>query len=114
MIINIIFILILSKIFNISLEASSTMCVISNATIGFFLLHYISKPFNLMKKTLFVSMILLFLIQIILFNELFSLVILKPVEVICLLLVLMLSTQFFKYFFKLYTYILKKQPKWFN
>ena len=52
-VLNIVLILILSQIFKINLEASSTMCVISNATIGFLLLYNISKPFNLIKKILY-------------------------------------------------------------
>jgi len=113
-VINIILILILSQIFKIDLPSSSTMCVISNATIGFTLLYYISKPFNNTKKILFISMLLLFLFQSIVFHDLFSLVLLKPIEIICLLLVLLLSSVSFKKFTHLYQYVLKKHPSWFN
>ena len=113
-VINIIIILILSQIFKINLEASSTMCVISNAAIGFLLLYNISKPFNLIKRTLFISMITLFILQIVFLREVFALVLLKPIEIICLLLVLLLSIKVFKYFVKLYQYVVKKYPKLFN
>ena len=90
------------------------MCVISNAAIGFLLLYNISKPFNLIKRTLFISMITLFILQIVFLREVFALVLLKPIEIICLLLVLLLSIKVFKYFVKLYQYVVKKYPKLFN
>ena len=113
-VINIILIMILSQIFKIDLASSSTMCVISNATIGFLLLYHISKPIDFNKKVLLVSMLILFLFQAIFFNEWFSLVLLKPIPIICLVLVLLLSVRFFKMFVNLYNYILNKYPKWFN
>ena len=113
-VINIILIMILSQIFKIDLASSSTMCVISNAIIGFLLLYHISKPIDFNKKVLLVSMLILFLFQAIFFNEWFSLVLLKPIPIVCLVLVLLLSVRFFKMFVNLYNYILNKYPKWFN
>lgn len=113
-VINIISILILSQLFQIDIKNSSTMCVISNATIGFLLLYRISQPFDLLKKGLFISMLSLFIIQSIFFNKIFSLVLLQPIEIICLSLILLASLWFFKQFENLYQYILKKHPRWFK
>lgn len=70
---NIILIMVLSTIFSLNKEETSTLCVIMNAIISFLLLFRISKPFNTRKKILFVSMIALFLYQILGFRTLFSL-----------------------------------------
>lgn len=113
-VINIILIMILSQIFAIPLANSSTMCVISNASIGFLLLYNISKPLDLNKKILIISMLILFLLQAILFNEWFSLVLLRPIEIVCLLFILVISVKIFKLFVNLYNYILNKYPRWFN
>lgn len=72
-VINIILIMILSSIFSLNSEETSTLCVIMNAIISFLLLFRISMPFNTRKKILFVSMILLFIFQILGFRTLFSL-----------------------------------------
>lgn len=112
-VINIILILISSQVLGIGIAESSTMCVISNATVGFLLLYYISKPFDFTKRLLFASMLILFFFQAIGFHELFSLVLLGPIEISCLFIVLLLSSLFFKYFVKLYQHILKKYPNWF-
>lgn len=113
-VINIIGILIASYLFKINLASSSTMCVISNAIVGFFLLYRVCKPFNLNRRILFVSMLCLFFVQSILFRELFSLVILKPIEYIILFVILICSNYYFKLFNKLYIIIVKRYPKWFN
>ncbi|MDD3187351.1 MAG: HAD-IC family P-type ATPase [Bacilli bacterium] len=114
MVINIILILIASRIFNLSLDISSTMCVISNATIGFLFLYDISKPFNKLRTYLFISMILLFILQGIFLSELYYLVVLTPLSILIEILILLSSILYFKLFQNLYEYILKKHSKFFN
>lgn len=113
-VINILLIMVLSYIFPITKEEVSTMCVISNAAISFLLLYQISKPFNLLRRVLFISMISLFLIQAIFFHKLFSLVWLSPIAFFSIAFVLTLSLGIFKMFVVWYEKIVKKYPKWFN
>lgn len=71
---NILVIIFMSKIFSFSEEQVSTMCVLMNGFVGFRLLYHLCVPFNLLKKILFISMILLLLIQIVLLRSFYSLV----------------------------------------
>ena len=68
-------ILILSELFGLTQEEVSTMVVIMTAFTGFTLLYNLSKPLNILRSILLVSMISIFLIGLYGFNELFSLII---------------------------------------
>lgn len=114
MAINIVIILILSQTFNIGINESSTMCVISNATIGFMLLYKISKPFNLVKKTLFLSMLTLFILESIVLKDIFALVALNLIESLSLIVILLMSYFYLKQFYKLYERIVKRYPSFFE
>ena len=70
-VINILIIVVLSKLFNISEEIYSTICVILTSATGFTLLYKLCKPFNLLRGTLFFSMIGVFLVQCIFFKDWF-------------------------------------------
>lgn len=71
---NILVIMLASKLFHFTDEQVSTMCVFMNGFVGFRLLYQLCKPFNLLKKTLFISMISLMLLQCIFLREFYSLV----------------------------------------
>ena len=60
-------------IFNWSREEASTLSVILTGYTGFMLLYRLSRPFNLVRKTLFVVMILAFIIGVLGFKDWFSL-----------------------------------------
>lgn len=113
-VINILLIIIFSQIFHITPEETSTMCVLSNATVGFFLLYQISQPFNLLRKVLFFLMLSLFLLQAIILYKWFSLVFLSFISWIVLLFVLVLGLGIFIKFVKIYETIVQKHPKWFT
>ena len=83
-IINILFILILSKIFNIGSQYTSTMCVITVAIIGFVLLYKICTPFNYSRIILFVFLILLFVICVSTMHDLFELFLPDPLHILFL------------------------------
>ncbi len=70
---NIIMIMIFSSIFHFTKMQTSTLCVIMNTVVSFFLLFQVSLPFNKIKRVLFISMVILFLFQIFYFRTLFSL-----------------------------------------
>lgn len=74
-VINIVLVMILSTIFHCTKTETSTLCVIINAFVSFLLLFKVCLPFNRIKKILYVSMIGLFLFQIVKFRSLFSLAI---------------------------------------
>lgn len=63
----------MSNLFKFSEMRISTLCVISSAFCGFLLLFKISRPFNLIRRILFITMSLLFLCGLTLFNQVFSL-----------------------------------------
>lgn len=88
---NIIIIMILSSIFKFSFGESSTLCVILTAFTGFTLLYHLCKPFNLIRIILFSSMILIFVLQVVFFRNLYSLSRLS-FNMILVMIVLMLIT----------------------
>lgn len=61
--------------YDVPIEIYSTLCVISTVVIGFILLAKISKPFNLLRTVLFVSMIILFMACFMILKDWFSVVI---------------------------------------
>jgi len=71
---NILVIMLANKLFHFSDDQVSTMCVFMNGFVGFRLLYQLCRPFNLLKKTLFVSMITLMLLQCVFLREFYSLV----------------------------------------
>ena len=99
---------ILGSMFRLSEEEVSTISVISNAFIGFMLLFKICYPFNKVRITLFISLIILFLFQTIILNEIFSISRLSLLPTIILALVLMLSVTLFNVFTKIFEYFIKK------
>ena len=88
---NIIAIMIISSIFEFSFEESSTLCVILTAFTGFTLLYHLCKPFNVIRIILFVSMVSMFVLQVIFFRNLYSLTLLK-LNMILVMLILMFIT----------------------
>ena len=84
-VINIIFILILSKVFNIDSQYTSTMCVITVAIIGFVLLYKICTPFNYSRIILFGFLILLFGICVSTMHDLFELFLPDPLHILFLI-----------------------------
>ncbi|MDD3340805.1 MAG: HAD-IC family P-type ATPase [Bacilli bacterium] len=73
LVVDIVLIMILSSLLHCTKVETSTLCVIMNAIVSFLLLYRVCSPFNLIKKILYVSMIFLFIVQVIGFGELFSL-----------------------------------------
>ncbi len=92
-ILNIIIIMLVSELFKFSFEESSTLCVILTGYTGFTLLYRLCKPFNLIRFILFISMLSLFIFQIVVFRNLYSLTLLT-INMIIVMLVLMVITYF--------------------
>lgn len=72
-VLSVVLISLISKIFGISNDNISTLCVISASFVGFLFLFSISRPFNLLRKFLFTLMCAGMLMGVIFFKQLFSL-----------------------------------------
>lgn len=100
---NIIIVVIISWYANIPNEIYSTICVVLTVLTGFILLAKISKPFNLLRTTLLVSMVSLFTACFVILKDWFSVVITKQyVELVFLLSVIAIVN------FIIFNYITKK------
>ena len=104
-VINVITVMILSKIFNINSESISTMAVVLVAMTGFILLYKICQKFNLIRITLFIGLIIIFFSCIIGFKELFELVSLEPVLILYISYIFVIDVVLFNF---LYNFVDKK------
>ena len=94
---NVISVMIVSKIFNLNEGIISTMSVILVAITGFILLYKICYKFNLLRKILYILLIIAFLSCIIGLPKLFELVLLRPIYVIFIVLVSILDIGLFNF-----------------
>lgn len=102
-VVNIIIAAMVSWYASIPQEVYSTICVILTVLTGFMLLAKISKPFNLLRITLFVSMIVLFTACFMILKDWFSVIITKQyIELVFLLNVIAIVN------FVIFNYITKK------
>ena len=113
-VINIVLIMIIGNIFNLSLNQTSTLAVILSAFVGFMLLYRISMPFNLIRLGLMVFGISGFLIGVLGLPDLFSLSELTLTSWLVMGLLMVISIINFKYLTEIYYKIKKKYPKYFN
>lgn len=74
-VINICIIAMICSKYEIPVDIYGTLCVISTVVIGFILLAKISKPFNILRTTLLICMIVLFIACFIILKDWFSVVI---------------------------------------
>ena len=96
-VINVISVMIISKIFNLNEGIISTMSVILVAITGFILLYKICYKFNLLRKILYILLIIAFFSCIIGLPKLFELVLLRPIYVIFIVLVSILDIGLFNF-----------------
>ena len=89
--INIIFLLLLEKYFNLNQEEVNSLAVFLTATIGFIHLYRVSQPFNWLRSILFVSLILIFCYGAIFQNEFFNLLSISPQIIIIYILLFVFS-----------------------
>lgn len=94
-VINVISVMVITQIFNINKVETSTMAVILVAITGFILLYKICQKFNVIRTVLFIFLLFIFFICIIGLSELFELVMLKPILIIYILLVFILDIGLF-------------------
>lgn len=113
-VINVILIMIIGGILNLSLKETSTLAVILSAFVGFMLLYKISMPFNLIRLGLIVFGISGFLVGILGLPDLFSLSDLTIILWLILILLMIISVINFKYLTGVYYKLKKRYPKFFN
>ena len=98
---NIIIIMILPSFIKLTQAEVSTLCVIMTALTGFMLLYKISVPFNRIRKILFITLLVLFICEIVFLRRLFSLVILTPFLIILIAGLLAIAGILFNFFYKM-------------
>ena len=79
---NIMLIMVFPSFIRLTTDEVSTLCVIMTGIVGFMLLYRISVPFNRLRRFLFFSLISLFVFEIVVFREFFSLTIISPTMVL--------------------------------
>jgi len=100
-VINIIGVIILSNLFNINEEQTSTMAVILVALTGFMLLFRICYPFNRLRLLLYISLGFVFVVSVFGLHHLFELVMLEPFMFIFIFILCILDVLLFKALIKL-------------
>lgn len=105
--INILIIMTLPSFIRLTQDEVSTLCVIMNGLTGFILLYNISVPFNTLRKVLFVTLLLMFIIGIVFLRKIFSLVIMTPFLLILTAGLFAIAVILFNFFTKLFTRLSK-------
>jgi len=100
-VVNVISVVILSKIFNLNDNVISTISVILVAMTGFILLFKVCDKFNKLKIFLFIFLIILFLSCIIGLPKLFEIVLLKPIYIIYIAILFVLDIGLFNVLYEL-------------
>lgn len=113
-VITIVIVAILTNIFNLSSNKSSTLAVILTAYVGLQLIYRISKPFNLLRSILFIGLIIMFLFLSLITRDLFSISELNFILVIMIITVMMLDISIFNCLYNFVDKFIKKHQKWFD
>lgn len=88
---NIIITIIVRGIFKFNEEQTSTICVLLTGLTGFILLYRISKPLNIIRSSLLLTMIVVFFSGVLGFRHLFELTIITPYMYIVVLILTIIS-----------------------
>ena len=114
-VINILLLVFLANIFKITSEQTSTIAVIITGYTAILLIYRISKPLNLLRKTLLIGLTIIFILALItpFGREFFSLELLTPNSLLILLPLMYLSTRLFVLLSRLLNIIIQKKNKWF-
>ena len=93
---NIISVIIIAKIYNLTANYTSTMSVILVAFTGFMLLFRVCKPFNDLRFGMYVALVLSFFVGAIGFSKLFELILLTPFQFIFIAIACIIDIIIFK------------------
>lgn len=114
-VVNILLLVFFANLLNIPNEQTSTIAVIITAYTAILLIYRISKPLNLLRKSLLVLISAIFLMMILtpVGREVFSLSWLTPNSLLILLPLMYISTRLFKLLSNVLSMVIKKKSKWF-
>lgn len=114
-VVNILLLVFFANLLNIPNEQTSTIAVIITAYTAILLIYKISKPLNLLRKSLLVLISAIFLMMILtpVGREVFSLSWLTPNSLLILLPLMYISTRLFKLLSNVLSMVIKKKSKWF-
>lgn len=114
-VVNILLLVFFANLLNIPNEQTSTIAVIITAYTAILLIYRISKPLNLLRKSLLVLISAIFLMMILtpVGREVFSLSWLTPNSLLILLPLMYISTRLFKLLSNVLNMVIKKKSKWF-
>lgn len=114
-VVNILILVFVSSLLGISSAQTSTIAVIITGYTALLLIYRISKPLNLLRKSLLVLLSIIFVIALItpFGREIFSLEFLTPNSLLILLPLMYLSTRLFMLLSRTLNIIIKKKNKWF-
>ncbi len=114
-VVNILLLVFVASLLNIPNEQTSTIAVIITAYTAILLIYRISKPLNLLRKSLLVLLTCIFLLMILIpvGRGIFSLVWLTPNSLLILLPLMYISTRLFKLLSNLLNIFIKKKSNWF-
>ena len=108
---NSLIVMLASYIFKINPTETSTLCVILTGYTGFILLYRLCTPFTIIRKILFISMVILFLVGILGLNTLFSLTMLGPYMIFLMIILMTISIYMFSLITTYTTKLIKKYEK---
>lgn len=114
-VVNILLLVFVASLLNIPNEQTSTIAVIITAYTAILLIYRISKPLNLLRKSLLVLLTGIFLVMILtpIGRSIFSLEWLTPNSLLILLPLMYISTRLFKLLSNLLNIVIKKKSNWF-
>ena len=114
-VVNILLLVFVASLINLPNEETSTCAVIITAYTAILLIYRISKPLNLLRKSLLTLITIVFLLMILtpIGRSVFSLVWLSPNALLILLPLMYISTRLFKLLSNLLSMLIKKKSNWF-
>ena len=114
-VVNILLLVFVASLINLPNKETSTIAVIITAYTAILLIYRISKPLNLLRKTLLTLITLIFILMILtpIGRTIFSLSWLSPNGLLILLPLMYVSTRLFKLLSNLLNILIKKKSNWF-
>lgn len=113
-ILNISIIVVISFILSLDSEQTSTMSIILTGYTGFLLIYNLCRPFNWPRAILMSALVFSFIVSLLGFKSLFSLVTLNPLLYIIVAILMVLATMNFNYLTELFYKIKARYPRFFT
>lgn len=108
---NIIIIMTLPSFIRLSQDEVSTLCVVMTGLTGFMLLYRLCVPFNVIRRILYSTLIIMFVVGVVFLREIFSLTIMTPNMCFLTLGLFAFALMMFNFFTGVF-YKISKKIKW--